>query len=119
MHIVDEESSYISEFHGNLNRLQYAMPKRRGRKFKDEESKKKWEDVMAVKRKKVFTSIVKKEVSKQHRAKINKHKEMLIQCRKAALQCQKVVRQKAVCVKIYRNTCFMVIMCFRFNLREL
>ncbi|KAF5282357.1 hypothetical protein FQA39_LY17601 [Lamprigera yunnana] len=73
-----------------------GTPKKRVRKFKDEESKRKWEDTMTIKRKKVFTSIVKKELSKQHRAKINKHKEVLIQCRKAALQCQKVVRQRAL-----------------------
>lgn len=97
MHIADEDSNFNSEFHGIPNRMQYAVPKRRARKFRDEESKKKWEDVMAVKRKKVFTSIVKKEVNKQHRAKMNKHKDMLMQCRKAALQCQKIVRQKAVC----------------------
>lgn len=70
--------------------------KKRGRKFKDEESRKKWEDIMTIKRRKVFTSIVKKEIGKQHRAKINKHKELLILCKRVALQCQKAARQKAV-----------------------
>lgn len=51
---------------------------------------------MLIKRKKVFTAMVKKEISKQQRAKVNKHKEMLIQCKRVALQCQKVVRNKAV-----------------------
>lgn len=75
--------------------------RRRGKKFKDEESRKKWEDIMATKRKKLFTSIVKKEVGKQHRAKISRHKELLIQCKRVALQCQKAVRQKAVSVYYY------------------
>ncbi|KAK5639502.1 hypothetical protein RI129_011994 [Pyrocoelia pectoralis] len=97
-HIQDEESSIHSDIRSHM-----VQPgpsginnKKKMRKFKDEESKRKWEDTMTVKRKKVFTSIVKKELSKQHRAKINKHKEMLMQCKRIALQCQKVVRQKAL-----------------------
>lgn len=77
--------------------------KKRNRKFKDEESRKKWEDIMTTKRRKVFTSIVKKEVGKQHRAKINKHKELLIQCKRVALQCQKAARQKAVSFQLFIN----------------
>lgn len=51
---------------------------------------------MTVKRRKLFTSIVKKEIGKQHRAKINKHKEVLIQCKRVAMQCQKNGRHKSV-----------------------
>lgn len=51
---------------------------------------------MHTKRRKLFTVMVKKEVSKQQRSKVNRHKEGLIQCKRAALQCQKVVRNKAV-----------------------
>ncbi|GJQ68007.1 hypothetical protein Trydic_g10656 [Trypoxylus dichotomus] len=70
--------------------------KQKSKKFKDEESKRKWEEMMLIKRKKVFTAMVKKEISKQQRAKVNKHKEMLIQCKRVALQCQKVVRNRAL-----------------------
>lgn len=70
--------------------------KSKSKKFKDEESKRKWEEMMYVKRKKLFTAIVKKEISKQQRSRVNKHKEILIQCKRAALQCQKIVRNKAV-----------------------
>ncbi|KAK9751910.1 SNF2-related domain [Popillia japonica] len=73
-----------------------ATKKQKAKKFKDEESKRKWEEMMLIKRKKVFTAMVKKEISKQQRAKVNKHKEMLIQCKRVALQCQKVVRNKAL-----------------------
>lgn len=70
--------------------------KKRTKKFKDEESRKKWEDIMTIKRRKIFTNIVKKEIGKQHRAKMNKHKETVIQCKRVAQQCQKAARQKAV-----------------------
>ncbi|KAK4871988.1 hypothetical protein RN001_016112 [Aquatica leii] len=96
-HIHDEDSSINSDVRSHIiQTVPSSIHRKKARKFKDEESKRKWEDTMTIKRKKVFTSIVKKELSKQHRAKINKHKEMLIQCKRAALQCQKVVRQKAL-----------------------
>lgn len=78
--------------------------RKRGRKFRDEEARKKWEDIMTTKRRKVFTSIAKKEVGKQHRAKMNKHKELLILCKRVALQCQKAARQKAVGVDTLVHT---------------
>lgn len=71
--------------------------KKKTKKFKDEESRKKWEETMKNKRKKVFTSMAKKELSKHHRVKMNKHKEMLLQCKRVAQQCLKYGRQKAVC----------------------
>nr|XP_023018340.1 putative DNA helicase Ino80 [Leptinotarsa decemlineata] len=52
--------------------------------------------MMALKRRKLFTSIVKKEIGKQHRSKINKHKEMLLQCKRVASHCVKYARQKAL-----------------------
>lgn len=97
----EDEPNIISDLRTPV--IQTGIPiisKKKVRKFKDEESKKKWEDIMTIKRKKVFVSIVKKEVGKQHRAKLNKHKEMLLQCKRAALQCQKVVRQRAVCSEL-------------------
>lgn len=80
----------------SISHLAMAAPKRKAKKFKDEESRKKWEDMMTLKRKKLFTSIVKKEVGKQHRSKINRHKEMLLQCKRVASHCVKYARQKAV-----------------------
>ncbi|XP_050314802.1 chromatin-remodeling ATPase INO80 isoform X2 [Anthonomus grandis grandis] len=70
--------------------------KRKNKKFKDDEAKKKWEEIMALKRRKLFTSIAKKEIGKQHRAKSNKHKEMLLQCKRVAAHCVKYARQKAL-----------------------
>nr|XP_022902454.1 putative DNA helicase Ino80 [Onthophagus taurus] len=80
-------------------KVTFAVPaakKPKAKKFKDDESKQKWEEMMLAKRKKIFSAMVKKEINKQQRAKVNKHKEMLIQCKKIALQCQKVVRNKAL-----------------------
>lgn len=65
-------------------------------KFKNEEAKRKWEEMMTIKRRKLFSAIVKKEISKQQRAKTNKHKDMLLQLKRVAIQCQKVNRMKAV-----------------------
>lgn len=72
------------------------MPKKKTKKFRDEESRRKWEDMMTVKRRKLFTNIIKKEIGKQHRSKINRHKEMLLQCKRIASHCAKYARQKAV-----------------------
>ncbi|CAH1153557.1 unnamed protein product [Phaedon cochleariae] len=73
-----------------------SAPKRKAKKFKDEESRRKWEDMMTMKRRKLFTNIVKKEIGKQHRSKTNKHKEMLLQCKRIASHCVKYARQKAL-----------------------
>lgn len=83
-------------------------PKKKTKKFRDEESRKKWEDMMTAKRRKLFTNIIKKEIGKQHRSKINRHKELLLQCKRIASHCAKHARQKAVsktsiCVPYYRN----------------
>ncbi|XP_017782828.1 PREDICTED: putative DNA helicase Ino80 isoform X1 [Nicrophorus vespilloides] len=70
--------------------------KGRTKKFKDEESKRKWEDMMMMKRKKSYSNMIKKEVGKQQRAKVNRHKEALLQNKKLAMACQKVLRNKAL-----------------------
>ncbi|KAF7287761.1 hypothetical protein GWI33_003395 [Rhynchophorus ferrugineus] len=70
--------------------------RRKGKKFKDDEARRKWEEMMTVKRRKMFISIAKKEIGKQHRAKSNKHKEMLLQCKRVATHCVKYARQKAL-----------------------
>lgn len=97
--MIDNGHRIVSELRNRLIQVSTSSTtKKKVRKFKDEESKKKWEDIMTIKRKKLFMSIVKKEIGKQQRAKFNRHKEMLIQCKKASLQCQKVVRHKAVII---------------------
>jgi DNA helicase INO80 len=99
---LDEDSNVNSDFGQSVSQTshQISIPhssnKKKMKKFKDEESRKKWEDMMKIKRKKIFTNMAKKEIGKQHRSKINKHKEMLIQCRRVAQQCLKYGRQKAV-----------------------
>nr|CAH7766293.1 unnamed protein product [Callosobruchus chinensis] len=71
-------------------------PRKKFKRFKDEEAKRKWEDMMTLKRRKLFTNIVKKEIGKQHRSKINKHKETLLQCKRIASHCMKYARQRAL-----------------------
>ena len=101
---LDEDSNVNSDFSQPLSQTSqqvntsHSSSKKRMKKFKDEESRKKWEDMMKIKRKKIFTNMAKKEIGKQHRSKINKHKEMLIQCRRVAQQCLKYGRQKAVSI---------------------
>ncbi|XP_030748497.1 chromatin-remodeling ATPase INO80 [Sitophilus oryzae] len=79
-----------------MNSLNHNSSKRKNKKFKDDESKRKWEEMMTVKRRKMFINIAKKEIGKQHRAKSNKHKEMLLQCKRVASHCVKYARQKAL-----------------------
>ncbi|KAL3289771.1 hypothetical protein HHI36_023166 [Cryptolaemus montrouzieri] len=97
----DEDSSNVQSSFNSSNMALLMSPmgtpqKKKVKKFKDEEAKKKWEDMMTLKRKRVFSNLVKKEVGKQQRSKSNRHKEMLIQCKRVAQQCAKFVRQKAV-----------------------
>ncbi|KAH0820679.1 hypothetical protein GEV33_002110 [Tenebrio molitor] len=99
---LDEDSNVNSDFGQSVSQTSHQIStphssnKKKMKKFKDEESRKKWEDMMKIKRKKIFTNMAKKEIGKQHRSKINKHKEMLIQCRRVAQQCLKYGRQKAL-----------------------
>lgn len=107
--IVDEDSSKNSDIrkiipkHVNTIAAHMLHKKNKSKKFKDEESKRKWEEMMQIKRRKIFTAMVKKEVSKQQRSKVNKHKEQLIQCKKVASQCQRVIRNKAVSIVKIRS----------------
>lgn len=68
----------------------------RGRKKHNNKSP----EVMAMRRKKIWIMMSKKELGKVQRAKINNHKEMLISCKKVAQHCMKYWRQKAMQVKI-------------------
>lgn len=68
----------------------------RKKQFKDDETKRKYEESVTVKRRRLLTAIYKKEIGKQQRTKVNRHKEALISVKKLALQCQKVIRQKAI-----------------------
>lgn len=109
---LDEDSNINSDVgsssvHPHPVSANMNFMRKKGRKFKDEESRRKWEDIMTLKRRKLFTNIVKKEIGKQHRAKTNKHKETLIQCKRVALQCQKAARQKAVSIVFYALCMFL------------
>lgn len=117
---LDEDSNINSDI-GSTNShpvsTNVSFGKRKGRRFKDEEARRKWEGIMTLKRRKLFTNIVKKEIGKQHRAKTNKHKETLIQCKRVAIQCQKAARQKAVCHFLLFCFCLLATLFFySFNL---
>lgn len=68
-------------------------PSSRGRKRK---SFLKTPEVMNHRRRKMWQMMAKKEIGKFQRTKANNHKEMLTNCKKTAILCQKVVRQKAM-----------------------
>lgn len=102
---IDIEGSYDAHSVEEIRAFDRKVPRvmnmpqsksRKSKKFKDEESKRKWEEAMTQRRRKLFTSIIKKEISKQHRAKMNKHKEMVLQCKRVATHCQKFHRNRAV-----------------------
>ncbi|XP_058795965.1 chromatin-remodeling ATPase INO80 isoform X2 [Phymastichus coffea] len=68
------------------------QPRGRGRKKHINKSP----EVMAIRRRKIWMMMSKKELGKVQRAKINNHKEMLISCKKVAQHCMKYWRQKAM-----------------------
>ncbi|KAJ8686508.1 hypothetical protein QAD02_022302 [Eretmocerus hayati] len=53
-------------------------------------------EVMAMRRRKIWMMMAKKELGKVQRAKTNNHKEMLIGCKRVAQHCMKFWRQKAM-----------------------
>lgn len=72
------------------------QPRQRGRKKHNNKSP----EVMAMRRRKIWVMMSKKELGKVQRAKTNNHKEMLISCKKVAQHCMKYWRQKAMQVSI-------------------
>lgn len=53
-------------------------------------------EIMNHRRRKLWTTMAKKEIGKVQRQKANNHKEILSNCKKTAALCQKVARQKAM-----------------------
>lgn len=79
------------------------QPRQRGRKKHNNKSP----EVMAMRRRKIWVMMSKKELGKVQRAKTNNHKEILISCKKVAQHCMKYWRQKAmqVCITIFIVIC--------------
>lgn len=73
------------------------QPRQRGRKKHNNKSP----EVMAMRRRKIWVMMSKKELGKVQRAKTNNHKEMLISCKKVAQHCMKYWRQKAMQVSLF------------------
>ena len=67
------------------------QPRSRGKKKHATKSP----EVMALRRRKIWLMMSKKELGKVQRAMINNHKEVLISCKKVAQHCMKYWRQKA------------------------
>lgn len=68
-----------------------GIKSKRGRK-----SMAKTPEMMAIRRRKIWQLMAKKELGKVQRAKINNHKDMVTNCRRVASLCMKVSRQKAM-----------------------
>ncbi|XP_017878637.1 chromatin-remodeling ATPase INO80 isoform X2 [Ceratina calcarata] len=75
-----------------LEALMRHQPRQRTRKKHNNKSP----EVMAMRRRKIWVMMSKKELGKVQRAKTNNHKEMLISCKKVAQHCMKYWRQKAM-----------------------
>ncbi|KAK0088895.1 hypothetical protein PV325_010346 [Microctonus aethiopoides] len=75
-----------------LEAMMRHQPRQRGRKKHNNKSP----EMMAIRRRKIWIMMSKKELGKVQRAKINNHKEMLISCKKVAQHCMKYWRQKAM-----------------------
>ncbi|XP_047347049.1 chromatin-remodeling ATPase INO80 isoform X1 [Vespa velutina] len=75
-----------------LEAIMRHQPRPRGRKKHNNKSP----EVMAIRRRKIWVMMSKKELGKVQRAKTNNHKEMLISCKKVAQHCMKYWRQKAM-----------------------
>ncbi|XP_015604273.1 putative DNA helicase Ino80 isoform X2 [Cephus cinctus] len=75
-----------------LEAMMRHQPRARGRKKHNNKSP----EVMAMRRRKIWIMMSKKELGKVQRAKTNNHKEMLISCKKVAQHCMKYWRQKAM-----------------------
>lgn len=76
----------------DLDAMVRHQPKQRNRKKHNNKSP----EVMAIRRRKIWVMMSKKELGKIQRAKTNNHKEMLISCKKVAQHCMKYWRQKAM-----------------------
>lgn len=75
-----------------LEAIMRHQPRQRGRKKHNNKSP----EVMAMRRRKIWVMMSKKELGKVQRAKTNNHKEILISCKKVAQHCMKYWRQKAM-----------------------
>nr|CAD7614539.1 unnamed protein product [Timema genevievae] len=68
----------------------------KGFKSKKKAQQAKNPEIMAMRRKKIWVMMSKKELGKVQRAKTNNHKEMLTSCKRVAQYCMKHWRQKAM-----------------------
>ena len=78
--------------------LEIVMKNQRGRGKKKHNNKS--PEVMALRRRKIWALMAKKELGKVQRSKTNNHKEVLISCKKMAQHCMKYWRQKAMQVSL-------------------
>ncbi|XP_034946860.1 chromatin-remodeling ATPase INO80 [Chelonus insularis] len=93
----DDDDDEEEEDHEELDEAELEMmlkhqQKSRGRKKHNNKSP----EMMAIRRRKIWIMMSKKELGKIQRAKVNNHKEMLINCKKLAQNCMKYWRQKAM-----------------------
>ena len=90
---VDWEDQIMNIKEEETDQSRPQSPSGRGRKRK---SFLKTPELMNHRRKKIWQMMAKKEVGKFQRTKANNHKEMVTNCKKTAVLCQKAVRQKAM-----------------------
>ncbi|XP_059621349.1 chromatin-remodeling ATPase INO80 [Phlebotomus argentipes] len=89
---VEMEDDFDSKSHSSVS---VAAPKMSGRARK-KAALLKTPEMQALRRRKVWQQMAKKELGKVQRAKVNNHKEMLTNCKRVATLCMKMFRQKAM-----------------------
>ncbi|GAB0098739.1 Chromatin-remodeling ATPase INO80 [Sergentomyia squamirostris] len=89
---VELDDDFDSKSHSSVS---VATPKLSGRARK-KAALMKTPEMMAVRRRKVWQQMAKKELGKVQRAKANNHKEMLTNCKRVSTLCMKIFRQKAM-----------------------
>ena len=91
--LIDWEDQIMSIKEDDTDYSRPSTPTGKGRKRK---SLFNTPEMLAHRRRKVWQMMAKKEIGKIQRTKANNHKEMLTNCKKTAVICQKAVRQKAM-----------------------
>uniref|UniRef100_A0A1B0CSZ6 Chromatin-remodeling ATPase INO80 n=1 Tax=Lutzomyia longipalpis TaxID=7200 RepID=A0A1B0CSZ6_LUTLO len=89
---VEIEDDFDSKSHSSLSAATPKMSVRARKKA----VLMKTPEMMALRRRKVWQQMAKKELGKVQRAKVNNHKEMLTNCKRVATLCMKFFRQKAM-----------------------
>lgn len=86
----------LDDYDEDQDKLKSAPPHGKGSRGKRKADKVKSPEVMALRRRKLWAMMSKKELAKAQRSKVNNHKEVITMCKKVAQLCIKHWKQKAL-----------------------